>query len=91
METIEYRGRSIAVREVARPDGWSCRVLADEDGAAYLEYLVSVGPYKFDVAVVHRLSRQDFAAFEVGNLDLGVLARNLAEHDMAYRVFERRD
>ena len=91
METIEYRGRSIAVREVGRPDGWSCRVLADEDGAAYLAYLVSVGPYKFDVEVVHQLSREDFAAFEAGNLDLGVLARNLAEHDMAHRVFERRD
>ena len=33
----------------------------------------------------------NFAAFQAGNLDLGVLARNLAEHDMAHRVFERRD
>jgi hypothetical protein len=91
METIRYRDGTIAVREVARPDGWSCRVLVAEDGRAYLEYLVSVGPYKIDVAVVHPLSREDFAAFEAGTLDLGVLARNLAEHDMATGAFERRE
>ncbi len=79
METIEYQGRDIAVREVARPDGWSCRVLVADDGAAYLEYLVSVGPYSIDVAAVHPLTREDFAAFEAGELDLGVLARDLAE------------
>ena len=51
---------------------------------------MSVGPYKFDLAVVHRLRREDFAAFEVGKLDLGVLARNLADHDEAIGAFERR-
>jgi hypothetical protein len=90
METLDHHGREIAVREVARPDGWSCRVLLAEDGSAYLEYLVSVGPYKIDRVVVHRLARQDYAAFAAGALDLGVLARNLAEHDHEYRVFERR-
>ncbi len=89
METIQYRDRAIAVREVARPDGWSCRVLVAEDGSAYLEYLVSVGPYKIDRAVAHLLRREDFAAFEAGTLDLGVLARNLAEHDEAIGAFER--
>ena len=91
METIDYQGRAIAVREVARPDGWMCRVLVAENGDAYLEYLVSVGPYKVDLGVVHRLTREDFAAFEAGKLDLGVLARNLAEHDQAIGAFERRD
>ena len=91
METIDYRGQTIAVREVARPKGWSCRVLVADDGSAYLEYLVSVGPYKVDLAVVHGLERQDFAAFEAGTLDLGVLARNLAEHDQVIGAFERRD
>ena len=91
METIEFRGRTIAVREVARPEGWMCRVLVNDAGSAYLEYLVSVGPYKVDIAVVHALERQDFAAFEAGTLDLGVLARNLAEHDQAIGAFERRD
>ena len=91
METITFLGRDIVVREVARPDGWSCRVLVAGDGAAYLEYLVSVGPYKVDHAAIHALAREDFAAFETGTLDLGVLARNLAEHDMAIRAYERRD
>ena len=91
METIDFRGRTIAVREVARPEGWPCRVLVADDGSAYLEYLVSVGPYKIDIAVVHQLERQDFAAFEAGTLDLGVLARNLAEHDQVIGAFERRD
>ena len=91
METIEFRGRQIAVREVARPEGWLCRVLVSEDGGAFLEYVVSVGPYKIDIDVVHALSRDDFALYEAGRLDLGVLARNLAEHDQTSGVFERRD
>jgi hypothetical protein len=90
-ETIDFRGQKIAVREVARPAGWSCIVYEAEDGSAYLDYLVSVGPYKTDVSVVHRLSRVDYAAFQAGDLDLGVLARNLAEHDQDIGAFERRD
>jgi hypothetical protein len=91
METIEWLGKTISVREVARPEGWSCRVLVAEDGEAFLEYLVSVGPYQVDLGVVHRLRQEDFAAFEAGKLDLGVLARNLADHDHAIGAFERRD
>jgi hypothetical protein len=79
METIHYHGRTIAVREVARPAGWSCRLLIAEDGDAYLEYLVSVGPYKIDLAEIHALSREQVAAFEAGRLDLGALARDLAD------------
>ena len=89
METILFQGTAITVSEVARPHGWSCRVLVAEDGGAYLEYLVSVGPLKVDQAVVHRLRHEDFAAFQAGNLDLGVLARNLADHDEATGAFER--
>jgi hypothetical protein len=79
METIQCQGRTITVREVARPEGWMCRLLVADDGSAYLEYLVSVGPYKIDVAVVHALSREDVAAYEAGTLDLGALASELAE------------
>jgi hypothetical protein len=79
METIQHQGQAVAVREVARPEGWLCRVLVAEDGDAFLEYLVSVGPYKIDVAFVHPLSREEFAAFEAGTLDLGALAQKLAE------------
>jgi hypothetical protein len=62
-----------------------------EDGHAYLEYLVSVGPYKVDLAVVHPLSREDFASFEAGRLDLGAVARKLAEDAQATGAFERPD
>ncbi len=86
-ETIDFAGETITVREVARPAGWSCRVLVAEDGSAYLEYLVSVGPYKVDVAAVHRLRREDLD----GEHDLGWLARNLAEHDQSMGTFERQD
>jgi hypothetical protein len=79
METIQCQGRTITVREVARPEGWMCRLLVADDGSAYLEYLVSVGPYKIDVAVVHALSREEVAAYEAGTLDLGALASELAE------------
>jgi hypothetical protein len=91
MESIEHDGRVIAVREVARPDGWLCRVLLADDGAAYLEYLVSVGPFKIDLAVVHPLNPGDLAAFQAGRLDLGALAGRLAADDEATRRFERRD
>ena len=79
------------VREIARPEGALCRVLLAENGTAYLEYVVSVGPYKMDVTVVEALAREDFAAFQAGTLDLGVVARILAEHDQTYGTFERGD
>ncbi len=90
-ETIQYQGSPVAVCEVGRPDGWSCRVLLAGDGRAYLEYLVSVGPYKINLAVVHPLAREDYGAFQAGRLDLGILARNLAEHDQAIGAFKRAD
>jgi hypothetical protein len=83
MERIECQGRTISVREIARPEGWLCRVLVADDGSGYLEYVTSVGPYKTDLPVVHPLTHEDFAAFEAGTLDLGALARNLGERDQA--------
>ncbi|HET7461943.1 MAG TPA: hypothetical protein VFJ82_11875 [Longimicrobium sp.] len=80
METIDYDGVSYSVREVARPEGWSCRLLVTDDGATYfLEYLVSVGPYKIDVARIHKLSAEEVRAYTAGGLRLGELARQLAE------------
>lgn len=80
METIRHDGIDYPVREVARPDGWQCRLLVSGDGASYfLEYLVSVGPYKFDVARIHRLDPAQVSAWHAGSLRLGALARQLAE------------
>jgi hypothetical protein len=79
METISHDGRTVLVREIARPAGWSCRLLVSDADEAFLEYLVSVGPYKIDVAAVHPLTREEVASYEAGRLDLGDLARRLAE------------
>ena len=62
-----------------------------EDGHAYLESLVSVGPYKVDPAVVHPLGGEDFAGLQAGRLDLGAVARKLAEDAQATGAFERPD
>lgn len=80
METIDHDGVSYEVREVGRPEGWSCRLLVADDGTTYfLEYLVSVGPYKIDVAHVHKLAEDQVSAYRAGALRLGELARQLAE------------
>jgi hypothetical protein len=92
METIRCDGGEIAVRELARPPGWSCRLLVSEDGTRhFLEYLVSVGPYRIDVSVVHALSADQVGAYGAGTLQLGELARELAEADQRSGRFERRD
>ncbi len=82
METVRYDGDEVAVREVSRPNGWSCRHLVSVDGVRqFLEYLVSVGPHKFDVARVHELDPGQIQGYESGALRLGELARRLAEED----------
>ena len=78
-EVVDFGGWSFAVREVARPAGWSCRVLVGEDDAVFLALLVSVGPHKIDRELVFRITPEDYAAFTAGELDLGALARRLAE------------
>lgn len=77
LETINYRGTAVEVREVARPDGCACRVLVADDGRAYLEYLDSVGPYKIDLPVVHPLGAEELEAFQSGELDIRELVRTL--------------
>jgi hypothetical protein len=80
MESIRYDGILYAVREVARPDGWSCRLLAtDDEASTFLEYLVSVGPYKMDVARIRKLDPEQVREWKAGTLRLGELARQLAE------------
>ena len=80
METIRYQGEEYVVQELARPAGWLCRHLASEDGShQFLEYVVSVGPYKIDVCGLHKLSRSELAGLLSGTLSLGGLARRLGE------------
>ena len=90
VQTIRWEGKSFSVREVSRPHGWQCRLLAAETGELFLEYLVSVGPYKIDIEVVHALSESERAAYQSGTLQLGELARTIAESDMKSGRHERR-
>ena len=80
METVRYQGEEFEVQELSRPAGWLCRHLASADGVLqFLEYVVSVGPYKRDVCYLHKLSRRQLVRLRSGTLSLGELARQLAE------------
>jgi hypothetical protein len=79
METISIDGAQVAVKEVARPQGWDCRLLETVEGHEYiLGYLVSVGPYKIDVERFHRLTGPQTELYKAEQLQLGALARELA-------------
>ena len=82
METVRHNGEDFTVQEHSRPAGWSCRHLVSTDGAhQFLEYLISVGPYKIDAIRIHKLSTSQIEAHRSGALHLGDLARRLAEED----------
>ena len=82
METIRHNGVELTVRELCRPVGWLCRHLISDDGAhQFLEYVVSVGPLKVDVCCIHELTASQIQRHKSGALQLGELARQLAEED----------
>jgi hypothetical protein len=91
VESIFYEGQEFTVREVLpRPVGSSCRHLVSSDGDhQFLEYLVSVGPYKIDVACRHKLTTEQIAGYRSGAVVLGALARQLAAADESSGKHER--
>lgn len=91
METLKIGDQQHTVREVGRPDGKRlCRHLTSVDGDKhFLEYVISVGPYKFDVSIVHALTEAEVAAFSSGTLHLGQLAEQLGDADERSRKYER--
>jgi hypothetical protein len=79
METVLIDGVPVAVKEVARPQGWHCRLLEAKEAQEYiLEYVVSLGPYKIDVERFHRLTTEQVALYRSGQLELASLAKDLA-------------
>ena len=92
MERITVDGEKIEAQELSpRPDEW-CRHLASLDGTReFLGYLVSVGPYKFDIEGFTELTIEQIAASKSGVLDLAALARQMAEADQNSGKYERRD
>jgi hypothetical protein len=82
VETIRHSGEDFIVQEHSRPEGWSCRHLISADrGHQFLEYLISVGPFKIDAIRIHKLSSSEIEGQRSGALHLGELARQLAEED----------
>jgi hypothetical protein len=82
VETIRHKGEDFTVQEHSRPGGWSCRHLVSADRShQFLEYLISVGPFKIDAIRLHKLSASEIEAHRSGALHLGELARQLAEED----------
>jgi len=89
METIRHEGRAITVQQVARTS--HARLLhCDESGEHFIEYPVSVGPFKVDVDAIHALTRDEVAAYEAGTLDLAELAHRLSQADQASGRLERK-
>jgi len=82
VETIRHNSEDFVVQEHPRPGGWSCRHLVSADGSHhFLEYLISVGPFKIDAIRIHKLSSGEIEGHRSGALHLGELARQLAEKD----------
>ena len=91
METLRFGDKDFTVREVDRPASKrQCRYLVSvENTEQFLEYVISVGPFKFDLPVVHLLTDIEVAAVAEGRLHLGELAEELANADEQSRRFER--
>jgi hypothetical protein len=89
METIRHDGRVIAVRQVARTSH-SILLYSENSGEYFIEYPVSVGPYKIDISGYHTLTREEVAAYEAGTLDLAELASRRGQTDQASGRYERK-
>jgi hypothetical protein len=89
METIRHEGREIAVQQVARTS--HARLLRSADSGEYfVEYPVSVGPYRIDIAAIHALTDEEVAAHAAGTLDLAEFAHRLSQADQASGRLERK-
>ena len=89
METIRHDGREITVQQIDRTS--HCRLLRTEDSGEYfVEYPVSVGPYKIDIDGYHTLTSEEVAAYEAGTLDLAEFGGRLGQADQASGRYERK-
>ena len=91
MEKVRVGNNEVTVREFGRPVSKRlCRHLISEEGEQhFLEYVISVGPYQFDLPVVHPLTEAEVSANLAGTLQLGELAEQLADADEQSRKYER--
>ncbi len=91
MEEIKVDGVIIEVSEAEIFRAHCFRVLTSvSENEYYLGYLVSVGPYKFDLEVYRKLSDKQAKEYESGTLDVISLAKNWSHEDTQSGKFERR-
>ncbi|HEY0016916.1 MAG TPA: hypothetical protein VGC13_11380 [Longimicrobium sp.] len=83
---IEYEGREINVRQIARPEGWQCRVLISEDGTEYFfDHMVRLSTL-FDMSFIHKMTDEEIAGYNAGTLRMADLAEELeAEYHRLHR------
>lgn len=89
METIRHDGRLIAVQQVARTSH-AILLYSQISGEYFVEYPVSVGPYKIDITGYHTLTGEEVAAYNAGTLDLAELGFRMGQGDQASGRYERR-
>ena len=89
METIRHEGRVITVQQVTRTSHAILLYSADS-GEYFIEYPVSVGPYKIDISGYHTLTSEEVAAYKAGTLDLAEFAAQRSEADQKSRRYERK-
>lgn len=76
-EIIKYEGRDIPVYEIARPEGWQCRILRSEDGTEeFLSYMTWRYAYS-DFSVIHKLTKEQIDGYKAGTLRIADLAEEL--------------
>jgi hypothetical protein len=91
MEKLQLGDQEVMVREAGRPVSTRlCRHLISADNEQhFLEYVISVGPFKFDIPIVYPLTEAQVAACAAGTLQLGQLAEQLADSDEHSGKYER--
>lgn len=89
METIRHDGREITVKQVARTSH-AILLYSEDSGEYFVEYPVSVGPYKVDISGYHTLTSEEVAAYNAGTLDLAELGFRMGQADQASGRYERK-
>lgn len=90
-EEIKVDGTIVETAEVEIFRDYCFRVMRSISGSHYyLGYLVSIGPYKFDLEVYRQLSDMQAKEYVSGTLDVIALAKNWSDEDTQSGRFERR-
>ncbi|MCX2833089.1 hypothetical protein [Microbulbifer thermotolerans] len=91
MEEIRVDGSTVKASEVEIFKGNCFRVLKSVSGNDYyLGYMVSIGPYKFDLELYRKLTNTQTKEYQSETLDVISLAKNWSNEDTQVGKFESR-